>query len=131
MAISLQVSPASLLGVSVGYCSTALVDESGMIRTQMGTHNRLEMVAITGTPWAIPPRNSNSKGCRLLYIPPRRLRSTYIVRNINTDWQELKQTRLRSHSLYTGTSTRKPGFNYRAVHMRFSVACLPENSACS
>jgi hypothetical protein len=35
-AISLQVLPASLLGVCAGYCKRALVDESGMIRTQMG-----------------------------------------------------------------------------------------------
>jgi hypothetical protein len=30
-----QVSPASLLGVSVGYCQTALVDESGMTEARM------------------------------------------------------------------------------------------------
>jgi len=35
--------PASLLGVSAGICQRALVDESGMIRTQMGTHNRSEI----------------------------------------------------------------------------------------
>jgi len=40
--ISRQVSPDSLLGVSAGICQRALVDESGMIRTQMGTHNRSE-----------------------------------------------------------------------------------------
>jgi hypothetical protein len=28
--------PASLLGVSAGYCQRAVVDVSGMIRTQMG-----------------------------------------------------------------------------------------------
>jgi hypothetical protein len=28
--------PASLLGVSASYCQRALVDESGMIRTQTG-----------------------------------------------------------------------------------------------
>jgi hypothetical protein len=28
----------------------ALVDESGMIRTQMGMHNRSEMVAVQGSP---------------------------------------------------------------------------------
>jgi hypothetical protein len=33
-AISRQVPPASLLGVSAGYCQRALVDESGMFRTQ-------------------------------------------------------------------------------------------------
>jgi len=37
--------PASLLGVSVGIYQRALVDESGMIRTQMGTHNRSEIVS--------------------------------------------------------------------------------------
>jgi hypothetical protein len=38
-AISLQVSPASLLGVSAGSCNTAQMDESGMIRSQMWTYN--------------------------------------------------------------------------------------------
>jgi hypothetical protein len=42
-AISQQVSPDSLLGVSADICHRALVDESGMIRTQMGTHNRSEI----------------------------------------------------------------------------------------
>jgi hypothetical protein len=37
------------------------VDESGMIRTEMGTHNRPEIVAVYGTPFATPPRNSNSR----------------------------------------------------------------------
>jgi len=41
-----QVSPASILGVSAGYCQTALVGESGIIRTQMGKHNRSVMVAV-------------------------------------------------------------------------------------
>jgi hypothetical protein len=31
--------PASLLGVSDGYCQRALVDESVMIRSLWGTHN--------------------------------------------------------------------------------------------
>jgi hypothetical protein len=35
--------PALLLGVPTGYFKRALVDESGMIRTQMWTHNRLEI----------------------------------------------------------------------------------------
>jgi hypothetical protein len=47
-AISLQVSPASLLGVSEGNCKRALVDESEMFRNQIGTHNRSEMVAVQG-----------------------------------------------------------------------------------
>jgi hypothetical protein len=34
--ISCQVSYASLADVSTGYCQRALVDESEMIRTQMG-----------------------------------------------------------------------------------------------
>jgi hypothetical protein len=34
--------PASLLGVSVGICQRALLDESGMIITQMGEHSRSE-----------------------------------------------------------------------------------------
>jgi hypothetical protein len=36
------------------------VDETGMIRNQMETHNRSEIVAVLGTPCAIPSRNSNS-----------------------------------------------------------------------
>jgi hypothetical protein len=32
--------PASLLGVSAGICQRSLVDETGMFKTQMGTHNR-------------------------------------------------------------------------------------------
>jgi hypothetical protein len=59
--ISRQVSPASLLGVSAGYCQRAVVDESGMIRTQLETHSRSEMVTVLGTPCMIPPRNSNRK----------------------------------------------------------------------
>jgi hypothetical protein len=41
-AISPQDLPASLLGMSAGYCQRALVDESGMFRTQMGTHSGSE-----------------------------------------------------------------------------------------
>jgi hypothetical protein len=40
-----------------GYCQRALVDESGMIRTQKGTHKRSVMVAVYGTPSVIPPGN--------------------------------------------------------------------------
>jgi hypothetical protein len=54
-AISRQVSPTSQLGISAGNCRRALVDESGVIRTQMRTHNRSYMVAVHGTPRAIPP----------------------------------------------------------------------------
>jgi hypothetical protein len=38
--ISFQASPSTLPDISVGYCQRALVDESEMFRTQMGTHNR-------------------------------------------------------------------------------------------
>jgi hypothetical protein len=41
-AISRQVSPHSLLCVSAGIYQRVLVDESGMIITQMGTYNRSE-----------------------------------------------------------------------------------------
>jgi hypothetical protein len=44
-----QVSPATLLGVSAGNCQTALVDESGMIITQIRTQYRSEMVIKLGT----------------------------------------------------------------------------------
>jgi hypothetical protein len=54
-AISLQVFPASLLGVSNVNCQGTMVDESGMIRTQMETLNRSEIVAVYGTPCVIPP----------------------------------------------------------------------------
>jgi hypothetical protein len=60
IAISRQFSPASLLGVSAGNCLRVLVDESGMIRTQMETHNRSLMLAVHGTPRVIPRRNSKS-----------------------------------------------------------------------
>jgi hypothetical protein len=35
-----KVSPDSLLGISADICQRYLVDESGMIRTQMETENR-------------------------------------------------------------------------------------------
>jgi hypothetical protein len=66
-AISHQVSPALLSDVSSGYCQRALVDESGMIRTLDG-ENRTDMVAVHGTPCAIPPRNSNSNPMRALGV---------------------------------------------------------------
>jgi hypothetical protein len=37
-----QVYRCFLLDVSAGICQSVLVDESGMIRTEMGTHNRSE-----------------------------------------------------------------------------------------
>jgi hypothetical protein len=49
------------------------VGESGMIRTQMGKHSSSAMVAVYGTPCAIPPRNSdiNSKVVHVLKIKYR------------------------------------------------------------
>jgi hypothetical protein len=44
---------------SAGYYQRLLVGESGIIRTQTETHNR-QIVAMHGTPCAIPPRNSHS-----------------------------------------------------------------------
>jgi hypothetical protein len=41
-AISRQVCPDSLLGVCAGICQRAVVDESGMIRNQIGVHNTSE-----------------------------------------------------------------------------------------
>jgi hypothetical protein len=49
-----QVPPALLLGVSADYCQRPFVDESRMIRARMGKHNRSDMVAVYGTPNAIP-----------------------------------------------------------------------------
>jgi len=52
--------PCSLLGGFADYCQRTLVDESEMIRSQMETHNRSEMVAMYGMLCVIPPRNHNS-----------------------------------------------------------------------
>jgi hypothetical protein len=57
--ISSQGSPDSVLGIFAGTYQKALVDETEIIRTQMGTHNRSEMVAVHGTLYMIPPRTSN------------------------------------------------------------------------
>jgi hypothetical protein len=46
--------------VSAGYFQKAVAGESGMIRTEMGMHNRSEMVAMYGKPCVIPSHNSNS-----------------------------------------------------------------------
>jgi hypothetical protein len=46
--------------MSAGNCQRALVDKSGMIRTQMGAHNRSEIVTVHFTPCAIQPHKSNS-----------------------------------------------------------------------
>jgi hypothetical protein len=56
---SRQVSPASLTDVFACNCKRALVDESGMSRTQIGRHNGSETVTVLGTPCVIPPHNSN------------------------------------------------------------------------
>jgi hypothetical protein len=54
--ISRQVYPTSLLVVSVGNCQRVLVDESRMIRTQTGTHDRSEMVEVHWTLCASIPQ---------------------------------------------------------------------------
>jgi hypothetical protein len=54
MAISPQVSVALLSDVSAVYCQRSLVDESEIIRTQMGTHSISQMISVLGTPCAIP-----------------------------------------------------------------------------
>jgi hypothetical protein len=46
--------------MSTGYYQRALVDESGMIKNQMGMHNRSEMFAVPGTPCVILPHTSMS-----------------------------------------------------------------------
>jgi hypothetical protein len=61
-------SPAPLLDVCAGYNQRGLLGESGMIRTQMGKHNRSVMVAVYGTPCVIPPGNSNSEQILFLLI---------------------------------------------------------------
>jgi hypothetical protein len=43
--------------MSAGYSYRALIDESRVIITQMGTHNKSEEVTVYGTPCAIPPLN--------------------------------------------------------------------------
>jgi Ni,Fe-hydrogenase III small subunit len=64
LAIYHQVSPASLINVSLCNCQRALVDESEMIRNPMGTRNVPEMVAVHVSPCAPTPItviNSNNK----------------------------------------------------------------------
>jgi hypothetical protein len=48
-------SPALLLGMSIDFCQRVLVIELGIIRTQMGKHNRSVMVTVYGVPCAVPP----------------------------------------------------------------------------
>jgi hypothetical protein len=50
-----KISSASLLDVSAVNCEIALVDETQMIRNQMRTHNRPEIVAMEGSPYASTP----------------------------------------------------------------------------
>jgi hypothetical protein len=65
---------ALLLGVSASYCQRALVGESGMIIIQLGKLNRSLMVAVCGTPYSVPSRNSNSNLVILLKCHFRFLR---------------------------------------------------------
>jgi hypothetical protein len=51
-AISRHISSASLLDVSASNCQRALVDKSGMIKHQIVTHNRSEIVAVYWSPCA-------------------------------------------------------------------------------
>jgi hypothetical protein len=57
-AISRQVSPDSLLGVSTGIFQRAVAYESETIIAQIGTQY-IKMVAVHGTLCTIPPRNIN------------------------------------------------------------------------
>jgi hypothetical protein len=54
-----DISPDSLLGISASIFQRALVDESGMIRIQMGTHNRSENTVVHGTLCTITLRKNN------------------------------------------------------------------------
>jgi hypothetical protein len=56
--ISCKVFPSSVLGISVDICQRALVDESRMIRNQMGTHIR-SLAAVNGTLYTVPPYKCN------------------------------------------------------------------------
>jgi hypothetical protein len=51
-------------GVPAGICQIALMDESGMIRTQR-MHNRSENVTVRGTLCMIPPCKSNQQPIQL------------------------------------------------------------------
>jgi hypothetical protein len=55
---STSFPPASLLDVSANICQIALVDQSGMIRTQMRAIEQ-KMDALHETLCMIPPRNSS------------------------------------------------------------------------
>jgi hypothetical protein len=58
------------------------VHESGIITTQMGTHNRSEMVTVLGMPCAIPPRNS-----KLLYF----VGGTGLLSGVDEDAQQIRK----------------------------------------
>jgi hypothetical protein len=58
--------PASLQGVSAGYCQT--VGKLGMIRPQMGKYNKSIKVAVYGTTWWTV-RVTNSTKSRLNLLP--------------------------------------------------------------
>jgi hypothetical protein len=49
IAISRHISPGSLLGVPTGICERALMDESEVIRTQMGRTVEQKVVVVHGT----------------------------------------------------------------------------------
>jgi hypothetical protein len=61
MVISRPVSPALLIRLCWKLPEGSLAVESGMIRTEMAMQKRSEMVAVYGTPCAIPPLNNTSK----------------------------------------------------------------------
>jgi hypothetical protein len=44
-----------VIDVPAGNFQRGLVDESGIVGTQTGKHNRVVMVAVYGTPCEIPP----------------------------------------------------------------------------
>jgi hypothetical protein len=56
LAVFCQVSPASVLDVSAGNCQRGLVDESGMIRKQMGMCNKSAVVMAQGSPCVPTPK---------------------------------------------------------------------------
>jgi hypothetical protein len=78
--ISRQDSPDSLLDVSVGICYRALVDESGVIRTQMRTHNTSEMVTVRGMPERYHPVTVTAYGILLSPLPQlEKIENIYVI----------------------------------------------------
>jgi hypothetical protein len=55
-AVCCQLSSALLLDVSAGNCQRAVVDESKIIRNEIGTLKISEMVALQGLPCASTPQ---------------------------------------------------------------------------